>query len=44
LPKVLDRRGKTAAKGVAGLRAEELALLTVLKHLQHKEPAKRRAA
>jgi DNA topoisomerase-1 len=44
LPKVLDRRGMTAAKGVAGLRAEELALLTVLKHLQHKEPAKRRAA
>ena len=44
LPKVLDRRGKTAVKGVAGLRGEELALLTVLKHLPHKEPAKRSAA
>jgi DNA topoisomerase-1 len=44
LPKVLDRRGKTSAKGVAGLRAEELALLTVLKYLQHKEPGKRTAA
>jgi DNA topoisomerase-1 len=44
LPKVLDRRARTAAKSVAGLRAEELALLTVLKHLQHKEPGKKSAA
>lgn len=44
LPKILDRRGKTAAKGVTGLRAEEIALLTVLKHLPHKEPGKRTAA
>src|SRR5262245_5572924 len=44
LPKLLERRGKAAPKSVTGLRAEEIALLTVLKHLPHKEPAKRRAA
>ena len=43
LAKILERRAK-GAKLAAGLRPDELALLTVLKHLQHKEPGKRRAA
>ena len=40
LAKVLNRPVKPSA----GLRAEEAALLAVLKHLPRKEPAKRRAA
>jgi DNA topoisomerase-1 len=43
LAKLLERRAK-GAKPVAGLRPDELALLAVLKHLQHKEPGKRTAA
>ena len=43
LAKILERRAK-GAKPAAGLRPDELALLTLLKHLQHKEPGKRRAA
>ena len=43
LAQILERRAK-GAKPAAGLRPDELALLTVLKHLQHKEPGKRRAA
>jgi DNA topoisomerase-1 len=44
LVKILERRSKTAAKLTAGLRADEVALLSVLKYLQTKEPGKRRAA
>ena len=44
LVKVLDRGSKAAAKQVAGLRAEELALLTVLKHVQNRDNRKRTAA
>jgi hypothetical protein len=43
LAKILERRAK-GAKPAVGLRPDELALLTVLKHLHHKEPGKRRAA
>ena len=43
LAKILERRAK-GAKPAAGLRPDELALLTVLKHLQHKEPGKKTAA
>ena len=43
LAKILERRAR-AAKPAAGLHPDELALLTVLKHLQHKEPGRRRAA
>jgi DNA topoisomerase I len=44
LDKILERRTRSAARPVAGLRPDEVAVLTVLKHMQHKEPAKRRAA
>jgi DNA topoisomerase I len=43
LDRILERR-RSAARPVAGLRPDEVAVLTVLKHLQNKEPAKRRAA
>jgi len=43
LAKILERRAK-GAKPTAGLRPDELALVTVLRHLQHTEPGKRRAA
>jgi len=44
LAKILDRRAKVAAKAGSGLRPDEVALLSVLKHLHRKEPGKRRAA
>ena len=44
LARILERRARSAARPVAGLRPDEVAVLTVLKHLQHKEPGKRRAA
>jgi len=44
LEKVLDRRSKAVGKSATGLRAEEVALLTVLKHVPNKESGKRRAA
>jgi len=44
LPRILERRAKTAGKGAAGLRPDELALLTVLKYLSGRDSAKRRAA
>jgi DNA topoisomerase-1 len=44
LRKILERRSKAAAKAVAGLRGDEVALLTVLKHLQNRESSKRTAA
>jgi DNA topoisomerase I len=43
LARILERRAK-GAKAAAGLRPDELALITILKHLHHKEPGKRRAA
>jgi DNA topoisomerase I len=44
LAKLLERRAKTGARPVAGLRPDEVALLTVLKYLQHKEAGKGKAA
>jgi DNA topoisomerase I len=44
LAKVLERRSKAAARAVPGLRADEVALLTVLKHLHGKESGRRKAA
>jgi DNA topoisomerase-1 len=44
LPKLLERRAKTAAKSVAGLRADEMALLTVLRRLPSKEGGRTKAA
>ena len=44
LPRILERRAKTAGKAAAGLRPDELALLTVLKYLSGRDSAKRRAA
>jgi DNA topoisomerase-1 len=41
LSKILERRTKTS---VSGLRPDEVAVLTVLKHCQPREPGKRRAA
>jgi len=41
LAKILSR---ASTKAPAGLRPDEVALLTILKHLPRKEPAKRRAA
>ena len=41
--KILSRRSKTS-KNAAGLRADEVALLAVLKYLQGREAAKRKAA
>jgi DNA topoisomerase I len=44
LVKILERHAKAAAKPIAGLRADEVALLAVLKHLHGKESGKRKAA
>jgi DNA topoisomerase-1 len=44
LEKILERRSKAATRPTAGLRADEVALMSVLKYLQTKEPGKRRAA
>jgi DNA topoisomerase-1 len=44
LAKILGHAAKAATKPPAGLRPDEVALLTILKHLPRKEPAKRRAA
>lgn len=41
---ILDRRAKATGRTPAGLRPDEVAVLTVLKHLPHKEPGKSRAA
>jgi DNA topoisomerase-1 len=41
---ILDRRAKAAGRTPAGLRPDEVAVLTVLKNLPHKEPGKSRAA
>ena len=38
LPEILERRPTAPAKATAGLRADEVALVHVLKCLQHKEP------
>jgi DNA topoisomerase-1 len=44
LGKILERRTKTAARPAAGLRPDEVALLTVLKHVASKETGKTSAA
>jgi DNA topoisomerase-1 len=44
MERVLDRRSKAARKNMAGLRADEVAVLTMLKYVQAREPGKRRAA
>ncbi len=44
LVKTLARRSKSPARQVAGLSAEEVALLAVLKHVHNKESGKSRAA
>jgi DNA topoisomerase-1 len=41
---ILDRRAKAAGRTPAGLRPDEVAVLTVLKNLPHNEPGKSRAA
>jgi DNA topoisomerase-1 len=42
--KVLSRRSKTARKQTSGLRADEVAVVAVLKHLQVKDSGRRKAA
>jgi len=41
---ILERRLKAAGRAPAGLRPDEAAVVTILKHLPHKEPGNSRAA
>jgi hypothetical protein len=44
MEKVLGRLSKAARKNRSGLRAEEVAVVALLRYLQSREPGKRKAA